>query len=282
MREIAMFETKELEKMAGRIRATCVKLAFNAGETHVSSALSCVEILTALFGSFLSYYDGRKSCILERDRFIMSKGHGCSALYAAMAGFGIMPHETLKEYAQTDSLLPNHPCKYALPHLEMSSGSLGHGLGIAAGILYGLRLDHNTTSRAIVLMSDGECNEGSVWEAAMFGAAQKLVNLLAIVDDNGSQAVGRSDALMGFTSLEEKFGSFGWEVISVDGNNINVLVNALNKFPFSPEKPSVIIANTVSGAGVSFMEGEQVWFYRSPSNQDLDRALDEIGEEPFC
>jgi len=277
-----MFGTKELEKMASRIRATCVKMAFNAGETHVSSALSCVEILTALFGSFLNYYDGRKSCKLERDRFIMSKGHGCSALYAAMAAFSIIPQEMLKEYAQTDSFLPNHPCKYALPHLEISSGSLGHGLGIAGGILYGLRLDHNATSRAVVLMSDGECNEGSVWEAAMFGAAQKLVNLLAIVDCNGSQAVGRSDALMGFTSLEEKFRSFGWEAISVNGNNISVLVDALNKFPFSPEKPSVIIANTVSGAGVSFMEKDQVWFYRSPSKHDLDRALVEIGEEPFC
>ncbi|MFC1811237.1 transketolase [Thermodesulfobacteriota bacterium] len=276
-----MFETKELEKMAGRIRATCVKMAFNAGETHVSSALSCVDILTVLFGGFLNYCDGGKSCKLERDRFIMSKGHGCSALYATMAAFSIIPREVLKEYAQTDSLLPNHPCKYALPHLEISSGSLGHGLGIAGGILYGLRLDQNLTSRAVVLMSDGECNEGSVWEASMFAAAQKLTNVLAIVDCNGSQAVGRSDALMGFTSLEEKFRSFGWEAISVNGNNISVLVDALNKFPFSPEKPSVIIANTVSGAGVSFMEKDQVWFYRSPSKHDLDRALVEIEEEPF-
>jgi len=278
---MVMPEKMDLIKIAGRIRATCVKMAFDAKETHLSSALSCVDILTVLFGGFLNYCNGANSRNLERDRFILSKGHGCSALYATMAAFGIISPKLLGEYSRTNSALPNHPCKYALPHLEISSGSLGHGLGIAGGILYGLRLDINLTSRAVVLMSDGECNEGSVWEATMFAAAQKLTNLLAIVDYNGSQAVGKSDALMGFTSLEEKFCSFGWEAISVNGNNISVLVDTLNKFPFSPEKPSVIIANTFSGAGVSFMEKDQVWFYRSPSKHDLDRALVEIGEEPF-
>jgi len=277
-----MAPVKELEKTAGRIRATCVQMAFDARETHVSSALSCIEILTALFGGFLNYCDGGKSFLPERDRFIMSKGHGCSALYAAMAAFGIIDPLLLKDYSQTDSALPNHPCKHALPHLEISSGSLGHGLGVAGGILYGLRLAQNLTSRAVVLMSDGECNEGSVWEAAMFAAAQKFGNLLAIVDCNGSQAVGKSDVLMGFTSLEDKFRSFGWNAISVKGNRIGSLLDALGKFPFSPDKPSAIIANTVSGAGVSFMEGNQVWFYRSPSREDLDKALSEIGEKPLC
>jgi transketolase len=277
-----MARVEELQRIAGQIRATCVQMAFDARETHVSSALSCIEILTALFGGFLNYYDGAKSVRPERDRFIMSKGHGCSALYAAMAAFGVIDPLMLKDYSRTDSALPNHPCKHALPHLEISSGSLGHGLGIAGGILYGLRLAHNLSSRAIVLMSDGECNEGSVWEAAMFAAAQKFKNLLAIVDCNGSQAVGRSDALMGFTSLEDKFRSFGWNAISVNGNDITTLLDALGGFPFSPEKPSAIIANTVSGAGVSFMEREQIWFYRSPSSDDLDKALTEIGEKPLC
>ena len=280
MKTAVLHRKKELTKMAGRIRATCVQMAFDAKESHISSALSCVEILTALYGGFLNYYDGAKSCNQDRDRFIMSKGHGCSALYATMAAFGIIPVEMLKKYSQNDSALPNHPCKHALPHLEISSGSLGHGLGIAAGILYGLRLSHNLKSKAVVLLSDGECNEGSVWEAAMFAAAQKFTNLLAIVDNNGSQAVGRSDVIMGFTSLEEKFRSFGWDAISVNGNDINSLVAALEKFPFSPDKPSAIIAKTVSGAGVSFMEKEQVWFYRTPSRDDLDKALMEIGEKP--
>lgn len=276
-----MISNEKLIKIAGRIRATCVKMAFEAKETHLSSALSCVEILTTLFGGFLRYYDGAKSGKLERDRFIMSKGHGCSALYATMVAFGIISPEMLKGYSQSDSLLPNHPCKYALPHLEISSGSLGHGLGIACGILYGLRLSNNLKSKAVVLMSDGECNEGSVWEAAMFAAAQKFTSILAIVDNNGSQAVESSDVIMGFTSLEEKFQSFGWETITVNGNNICNLTEVLNRFPFSSEKPSAIIAKTVSGAGVSFMEKDQVWFYRSPSESDMNKALIEIGEKPF-
>lgn len=277
-----MPETEELTKIAGRIRATCVKMAFDAKETHVSSALSCVEILTVLFGEFLNYCDGAYGADPQRDRFIMSKGHGCSALYATMAAFGIISPEMLKGYSQTDSALPNHPCKHALPHLEISSGSLGHGLGIATGMLYGLKLNNNQKSRAVVLMSDGECNEGSIWEAAMFASSQNLHNLLAIVDNNGSQAVGQSDVIMGFTSLEEKFRSFGWEAVTTDGNDIAALVDALDKFPFSQRKPSAIIAKSVSGAGVSFMERDQVWFYRSPSEDDLNRALNEIGEKPLC
>lgn len=276
-----MLKTEGLTQLAGRIRATCIKMAFHARESHVSSSLSCVELLTVLFGGFLNYCDGAKSGNSGRDRFIMSKGHGCSALYAAMAAFGIISPEMLREYSQTGSALPNHPCKHALPHLEISSGSLGHGLGIATGILYGLRLNRNDTSRGVVLMSDGECNEGSVWEAAMFGAARKLSNLLAIVDYNGSQAVGRSDEIMGFTSLEEKFRSFGWNAVQINGNDVGAIVDALDKFPFSPDKPSAIIAKTASGAGVSFMENDPVWFYRCPSENDLKNALDEIGEEPL-
>lgn len=277
-----MQKTTDLGNISAQIRATCIQMAFDARETHVSSALSCVDILTALFGGFLNYQDGAKSSDNNRDRFIMSKGHGCSALYAAMAAFGIIPASMLKSYSQTDSPLPDHPCKHALPQLEVSSGSLGHGLGIACGMLYGLRLDQNLKSRAVVLMSDGECNEGSVWEAAMFAAAQKFGNLLAIVDNNGLQAVGRSSAIMGNTSLEEKFRSFGWEAISVNGHDINALAEVLKTFPFSTEKPSAIIANTVSGAGVSFMENNQVWFYRSPSEDDLEKALAEIAANPIC
>jgi transketolase len=270
------------KKISNQIRATCVKMAFNARETHLGSALSCVDILTALFGGFLNYLEGAKSCCKDRDRFIMSKGHGCSALYAAMALFGVITADTLKGYSQTGSALPDHPCKHALCQLEVSSGSLGHGLGIASGMLYGLKIDKNLKSRAVVLMGDGECNEGSVWEAAMFAAAQKLSNLLAIVDNNGSQAVGRSDAIMGYTSLEEKFRSFGWEAVSVDGHDIGALMKVLNNFPFSHDKPSAIIANTVSGAGVSFMKNNQVWFYRSPNESDLEKALAEIDADPLC
>jgi transketolase len=276
-----MSSSEKLKNIAGQIRASIIKMAYSGKENHVSSALSSVEILTALFAGFLNFCDGAKSKTPDRDRFIMSKGHGCTALYATMAAFGKISAETLNEYAKTDSALPNHPCKHALDQLEISSGSLGHGLGIAGGILYALRLENNLTSRTVVLMSDGECNEGSVWEAAMFAAAHKFSNLLAIVDYNGSQAVGRSDELMGYTSLEEKFRSFGWEAITVNGQDITALLEVFNRFPLSREKPTAIIAKTVNGAGVSFMERNQVWFYRCPSEDDLANALVEIGEKPL-
>jgi len=272
----------ELQVIAARVRATCVQMAYNARESHLSSSLSCVEILTTLLGGYLNYSNGAKDANDERDRFILSKGHGCTTLYAVMAALGVIPAQMLLSYGQTDAPLQNHPCKHLLPELEISSGSLGHGLGIAAGMLLGLRLSGNHTSRACVVLSDGECNEGSVWEAAMFAASQKLGNLLAVVDHNGSQAVGRSDVLMGFTSLEEKFRSFGWHTISVDGNDLNALLDALGNLRFPEEKPCAIIANTVSGAGVSFMERDQVWFYRTPSQDDLKRAMQELGAAPFC
>ena len=272
---------EELQKKADEIRATCIKMAYKCQESHLSSALSCVEILTVLFGNWLRHPEPCGNQDKHRDRFILSKGHGCSALYATMASFGMIPAETLRSYSQSGSSLPNHPCKHAFPKLEISSGSLGHGLGIAAGMLYGTRLEGLSNIRAAVLMGDGECNEGSVWEAAMFAAAQKLNNLVAIVDNNGTQAVGRNDALTGFTSLEEKFESFGWEAITVEGNNIETFHNALQSLPLSQDKPSAIIAKTTSGAGVSFIENEQFWFYRRPDKNDLDNALSEINEPPL-
>jgi transketolase len=268
-----------LEKTARRLRATCVQMAHDGKEGHLSSALSCMDIMVGLYFYWLKIYpqDPGNS---DRDRFILSKGHGCTAQYVAMAERGFFPKALLHLYAQNDSPLPNHPCKYALPLLECSSGSLGHGLGIATGMLYGLRLDNNN-ARAIVLMSDGECNEGSVWEAAMFAAANRLGNLLAIIDNNGVQAVGRSDELMGYTSLEEKFKAFGWAARTINGNRMIEVIEALDAVPFEAGRPTAIIAKTKGGAGVSFMEDQVLWHYRCPSDDDLERALLELGETPI-
>src|SRR5579871_1261961 len=197
-----------LERKARQMRATCIQMAHDGHEGHLSSVLSCMDLLVALYNYWLNV-DPILPKAHDRDRFILSKGHACTALYSVLADRGFLPAEWLATYAQDDSPLPNHPCKHALPILECSSGSLGHGLGIGTGMAYGLRLEGNR-ARVVVLMSDGECNEGSVWEAAMFAAANKLDSVLAIVDNNGLQAVGRSDALMGYTSLEEKFRAFGW------------------------------------------------------------------------
>jgi transketolase len=215
-----------------------------------------------------------------RDRLILSKGHACSSLYAVMADAGIIPVEWLNQYATGDSHLPSHPCIHMLPALDASAGSLGHGLGIASGRSYALRLK-KSTARVAVILSDGECNEGSIWEAAMFAAAQKLDNLLAVVDYNRIQSVGRTDELTGHTSFADKFRAFGWSVRSVDGHDIRQLRDALDAFPFESGKPSAIIATTVAGKGVTFMEDQVLWHYRVPSDDDLRRALAELNASPL-
>lgn len=268
-----------LEKKARTIRATCVQLAHDGGVGHLGSALSCVEALVVLYYHWLRITP--QTCSLrERDRFIMSKGHGCSSFYSVLADRSFIPKEWLNQYAVPNSTLPSHPCKYALGILECSTGSLGHGLGIATGMLYGLRLD-GSNARVAVLMSDGECNEGSVWEAAMFAAANKLDNLVALVDYNGIQAVGRSDKIMGYTSLEDKFKAFGWGASTVDGNSIQHVMAILDSCPIKHRKPSAIILRTKKGAGVSFMVDEVLWHYRVPSDEDLKRALAELGAKPI-
>ncbi len=272
-----MVEISHLEKIAHKIRATCIQMAFNARHGHIKSALSCIEILVALYWHWLKVSPSDPTDP-ERDRFYLSKGHGVSALYAVLAERGFIESKDLAMYAQSGSSLPDHPCKYMLPILEASSGSLGHCLGIATGALYALRLK-GSPARAVVLLSDGECNEGSVWEAAMFARAQNLENLLAIVDYNGMQAVGFSDQIMGYTSIEEKFRSFGWGVRSINGNDISEIIGCLESFPFEKDKPSVIVAKTK--IGVSFMEDNILWHYRTPSKDELLAAISELGELPI-
>lgn len=283
MIEVTDFKPKvdvaQLAQKARQVRATCVQMAHDGKEGHLASALSCVDVLVALYNGWLRVWpENPKS--KDRDRFFFSKGHACTALYAVLAERGFIPKPWLSTYAHHNSPLPNHSCIYALPLLECSAGSLGHGLGIATGAAYGLRLD-GVDARVVVLMSDGECNEGSVWEGAMFAAAQHLDLLLAIVDYNGIQAVGRSDALMGHTSLEEKFRAFGWAARTINGNDFSEIIAALDDFPFEPGRPSAIIAKTVGGAGVSFMEDQVLWHYRVPPADELQRALQELGEKPL-
>lgn len=266
-----------LEKKAREIRATCIQMACDGRVGHLSSSLGYVDVLVALYYGWLKTFPGDHANP-NRDRFILSKGHGCASLYAVLADRGFFPAEQLTEYNKEGSCLPNHPCMHALPSVEMSSGSLGHGLGVATGILYGLRL-RGSGARAAVLLGDGECNEGSVWESAMFAAAHKLDNLLAVVDYNGVQAVGKSDEIMGHTSLEEKFRSFGWAARTIDGSDMKAVTAALAAFPFEKGKPSAIIAKTK--IGVSFMEGDVLWHYRVPSEEERVKALAELGAKPL-
>ncbi|HEY3384842.1 MAG TPA: transketolase [Vicinamibacterales bacterium] len=272
-------EIADLQRRARQIRATCVQMAFDGRHGHLGSALSCVDVLVALYGGFLRVSTDDPAAP-DRDRFILSKGHACTALYAVMADRGFIPTSWLAEYAHPDSPLAVHPCKHALPLLECSSGSLGHGLGIATGMLYGHRIDGRQT-RAVVLMSDGECNEGSVWESATFAAAQGLENLLAIVDYNGLQAVGRSDDIMGHTDLAAKFRAFGWGAQTIDGHDVSEVGRALAEFPFEPGRPSAIVAKTRKGAGVPFMEDQVLWHYRVPSANEVEAALRHLDATPL-
>lgn len=274
-----MVKISFLEKKARQIRATCIQMAYDGKVGHLGGTLSYIEALLALYYYWLKISPQTINDI-NRDRFILSKGHACTAYYAVLADRGYIPTEWLSRYARTNEPLSDHPCKHALNILECSSGSLGHGLGIATGMLYGLRLQ-GSPARVAVLMSDGECNEGSVWEAAMFAAAKKLENLVALIDYNKIQAVGRSDEIMGYASLEDKFKAFGWGACTVKGNDICSVIKALDRFPLKKGSPSAIILSTKKGAGISFMEDKVLWHYRVPSEEDLKSALTELGESPI-
>jgi transketolase len=274
-----MVDIELLKKKARQIRATCVQLSYDGKVGHLGSVMSCVEGIVALYYHWLNVSPAT-SAAPHRDRFLLSKGHACTALYVTLADRGFIPMEWLHEYAHSGSPLPDHPCKHALPLLECSSGSLGHSLGVATGMLYGLRLD-GSPARAAVLMSDGECNEGSVWETAMFAAARDLDHLVALVDYNGIGAVGRTDEIMGHTSIEEKFRAFGWGACTVDGNDVGAVIAALDRHPLRANRPSAIVLRTKKGAGVSFMEDQVLWHYRVPSKEDLQQALQELGETPL-
>ena len=269
-----------LEQKAREYRATCIQMAHDSGEGHLSSALSIIDILVALYVSGWMRQSADFPDDPDRDRFILSKGHGCVALWTVLADQGYIDLGSLSSYAKDDSPIPNHPCIYALPLLELSSGSLGHGLGVATGMLYSQLLKGGSW-KAVILMGDGECNEGSVWESAMFAAANKLERLVAIVDYNRIQAVGRTDEIAGNTSLENKFRAFGWGAITINGNDIGEVCDALDSVPFQEDKPSVIIAKTTGGAGVSFMEDDVLWHYRKPSDEDLEKALGELNANPI-
>ena len=267
------FEAKSRE-----LKAVCIRLAHAGKEGHLNGALSSMDPLIALYYGFLSI-DPQNPKATDRDRLLFSKGHACTSLYAILADRGFFPKDWLSKYATNDGPLPSHPCIHALPVLETSAGSLGHGLGVATGIAYSLKL-RKQQGRVVALISDGECNEGSTWEAAMFAATHKLSNLVVVVDYNGIQSVGKTRDLMGPPeSVAAKFRAFGWETKQTNGHDIPGMINVLGQVPFSGACPSALICETRAGSGVSFMEDQVLWHYRVPSEDDLTRAMQELGQE---
>ncbi|NDC36729.1 MAG: transketolase [Proteobacteria bacterium] len=215
-----------------------------------------------------------------RDILILSKGHAASALYAVLAYQEFFPREQLRNFNQPGSGLPEQPSPGCVPGVEWATGSLGHGLSVALGRSIGCRI-LGVKSRHMVIMSDGECNEGSVWEAAMFAPAQRTANLGVVVDFNKWQATGRSCETMALEPLASKFEAFGWAVREVDGHNLQQLDDAFRFYTEQSEKPTAIIAHTIKGKGVSFMEDDNNWHYRVPNKSEVEAALRELGQERF-
>ena len=264
----------DYQKIAQRTRKEILRMIFNSQTSHIGSCLSCVDILTVLYFKILKVYPNNPRAE-ERNRFILSKGHATAALYATLAERGFFSKELLKSFCADGSKLPGHVTKGSIPGVEVSAGSLGHGLAIGAGMAIAGKLN-NRKHRVFVLMSDGECDEGSVWETAMFSSHHRLDNLIGIIDYNKLQALGGTNEVLNLEPLKEKWNSFGWSVREINGHNFSEIEKTLIQVPFQKNKPSIIIAHTIKGKGISFMENKLEWHYKSPNRQEYNLAISEL------
>ena len=267
--------TISVDELARRIRVHCVQMTARANASHVGGALSAADILAVLYGKVLRF-DATMPDWPDRDRFILSKGHACTALYAALAETGYFPLEKLETFYADGSPLAGHATHKDMPGVEVSTGSLGHGLPLSTGMALAGRRD-GRAYRVFCLVSDGECNEGSTWEPALFAPHHSLDNLVVLVDYNKIQSLGRVEEVIDLAPLADKWRAFGWATEELDGHDRRVLESALERVPFETGKPTCIVAHTVKGKGVSFMEDELLWHYRAPLGELMDQALAEIG-----
>lgn len=260
--------------LAKKIRIHALRMTSRGGSSHIGSALSTADLLAVLYGRFLRVdpSDPRRE---DRDRFILSKGHAGAAVYATLAECGFFPVSKLETHYQDGSDLSGHVSHKGIPGVELSTGSLGHGLSVGAGMAYGAKLD-GKSHRVVVLLSDGECDEGSNWEAILFAAHHRLDNLIAIVDYNKIQSLAPVADTLALEPFIDKWRSFGWEAVGVDGHDHGRIAATLDQLPFTPGKPSCIIAHTVKGKGVSFMENTVLWHYRTARGDEFDAALREL------
>ena len=267
-------QESETVKLARSIRAHSLRMVYQVRASHIGSSLSAVDILAVLHGAIMHHDPTRPDCP-ERDRFIMSKGHAAAAYYAALAECGYFPLEWLDSYCQDGSVLSGHVTRCGVPGVELSTGSLGHGLPVACGMaIAGKRENHDY--RVFALLSDGECDEGSVWEAALFAGHHHLSNLIAIIDYNKIQSFGSVREVLDLEPFVDKWKAFRWLVREIDGHDHDQLKKTLSDAGKHGDLPLVIIAHTVKGKGVSFMENSLQWHYKSPSAEQLEQSLLEL------
>jgi transketolase len=266
---------RQLENQAEKIRESIITMLEHAGSGHSAGPLGMADILTALYFRILRH-DPKDPEWAERDIFIMSNGHCTPVQYAAMAHAGYFPKKELLTLRQLHSRLQGHPERSALPGLENTSGPLGSGLSQASGMALSLKIDQNKTRQIYLTMGDGELNEGNVWEAAMFASKYKLDNLTAIIDRNNIQIDGPTEEVMPLEDLKLKWEAFGWHVQEVDGHNIEAIIDACAMARAVSERPSVIIAHTVPGKGVHFMEDDFRWHGKAPDKKQAKQAIHEL------
>jgi transketolase len=264
----------ELRALARRLRVHSLRMISQARTSHIGSCLSVADILAVLYGRILRI-DPKRPGWSDRDRLIMSKGHAAAITYAAVAEAGFMPAERLGEYARNGGQLYGHVTHTGVSGVEFSSGSLGHGLPVGAGMALTAKRS-GSAWRVFVVMSDGECDEGSNWEAMLFAGHHQLDNLTIVIDYNKIQSLDRVDKTLRLEPLADKLRAFGWSAREIDGHSVEELGSALSSVPFAKGKPTAVIAHTVKGKGVSWMEGKVLWHYRPPTPDELVTALAEV------
>lgn len=274
--QISENEISQVIEVSKKLRRNILMMIHNSKSGHPGGSLSCIDILNVLFTKCMKHYPEceQNADYENRDRFILSKGHASAALYSILAHCGYLKEEELLTFRKFGSRLQGHPCSKLLKGVEISTGSLGQGLSIGCGMALGLKLDKKD-SKVYVLMGDGETEEGSVWEAAMNASHHKLNNIIAFVDRNKLQIDGSTENVKSVGNIKLKFEAFGWDTIEIDGHNICEIYNAINKAK-EADKPVAIIANTIKGKGVSFMENNAGWHGKAPNDEELKLALNEL------
>ena len=266
-----------IERLAQSVRIKTTEMISRARSSHIGGNFSMAEIVAVLYDEILNISPKHLDAP-DRDRFILSKGHAAAAYYSILALKGFFPMDWLDTFYLNGGHLAGHATR-SVPGVEVSSGSLGHGLPMAVGMAKAAKIDQRPY-RVFALLSDGECQEGSVWEAAMLAAHHRLDNLTVIVDYNKIQALGQTREICDLEPFAEKWNAFGWTVRQVDGHSVDELYGALSVLPFTSEKPSCVIAHTVKGKGVSFMEDKLLWHYRTPVGEEFDAAMSELCSSP--